>query len=86
VKCVKKGEMVERVKDGMAADRVKAGWVYCPKREWKGKAKIKALTDEVAGKVVDTFMAEAAQTKKDRWRKDKAAKAKQEAKAAVEKK
>lgn len=35
MKCVKKGEEIQRVSNEEAADMVKAGWSYCGKEGWK---------------------------------------------------
>lgn len=36
MKCVKKGDVIRRVKDEAAQKLVSIdGWVYCPKHEWK---------------------------------------------------
>lgn len=35
MKCIKRDEIVQRVKDDLANQRVKEGWVFCPKSEWK---------------------------------------------------
>ena len=35
MKCVKKGADIQRVSDEKAADMVKDGWKYCPKKEWR---------------------------------------------------
>jgi hypothetical protein len=77
MKCVKMGDVVERVSEETARTRVKAGWVYCPKADWRkahpGKAQAKP--EAPAEPVLD---------KKARWAKgkrDKAEKAVSEAQA-----
>lgn len=35
MKCIKKGTDIQRVSDNKSAELVKAGWAYCPKKEWK---------------------------------------------------
>lgn len=38
MKCIKKGEEIQRVTDDKAKQLVEEhGWNYCPKHEWKAK-------------------------------------------------
>jgi len=39
MKCIKKGEKVQRVSDDKASEMVDKGWKYCPKHEWKEQNK-----------------------------------------------
>ena len=35
MKCIKKADKVMRVPEHVAEERIKQGWSYCPKHEWK---------------------------------------------------
>lgn len=35
MKCIKHGDEIRRVSDEQATEKVKNGWQYCPKSEWK---------------------------------------------------
>jgi len=51
MKTVKKKNKIERVSDKDAEARVKNGWEYCPKHEWREKVrdtKSKKTTKKVA--------------------------------------
>ena len=43
MKCIKKKKEIKRVSDSEAAElvKLKQGWTYCPKHEWKAHRKVK---------------------------------------------
>lgn len=51
MKCIKKAEKVVRVPEDVAAQRVKQGWAYCAKSEFKtGGNKAESIEKPVAEK------------------------------------
>lgn len=35
MKCISKGNEIQRVPNEEANEKVKAGWKFCPKKDWK---------------------------------------------------
>ena len=48
MKCIKKADKVMRVPEHVAEERIKQGWSYVPKSEWKGSGAKDTIAKPVA--------------------------------------